>query len=143
MMPKSAVAERATITRLCARLPRRSLIIISVLRDHRGFGGHHDAVAGRIANHRDPGLEPERNLDRDLTTPRRPDSRAVPDVPGVWNGWVLWTASRNERGARTRIRRQRKAAAELALDSSDNRGITWQRRIKRNRSPGAFAGGVG
>src|ERR1700693_3730037 len=70
MMPNNAVAERATITRLCARLPLRSLSSISVLRHHGGFGRDHDPVSRGIADDRDPGLEEVRDLDRDLPAPR-------------------------------------------------------------------------
>src|SRR2546428_3377781 len=83
MMPKRAVADRATITRLCARLPFRSLVSISVLRHHRGLRRDHESVAGGIAHDRDPGLEEERDLDRDRATAGRADTGAVPDVAGI------------------------------------------------------------
>src|SRR5207244_9136347 len=80
MIPNSAVADSATITRLWARLPLRSLISISVLRHHRGLRGDNDAVAGRIVDHRDPWLEEERNLERNLAPAWRADAEDVPDV---------------------------------------------------------------
>src|SRR5205823_8064337 len=83
MIPKSAVAESATITRLWARLPLRSLISISVLRHHGGLGRDHEPVARGVADDRDPGLEQERDLDRDRAPAGRADPRAVPDVARI------------------------------------------------------------
>src|SRR5438034_7863370 len=83
MIPNSAVADSATITRLWARLPLRSLISISVLRHHRGLRGDYDPVAGRIADDRDPWLEEERDLDRNLAAAGRADAGAVQMYPGM------------------------------------------------------------
>src|SRR5260370_38924468 len=82
-MPKSAVADSATITRLCAFLPRRSLINISVLRHHGGFRRDDHPVSGGIADHRNPRLEEKGDLDLDQPAPRGADTRAVPYVARV------------------------------------------------------------
>src|SRR5256712_3381904 len=141
MIPNSAVAESATITRLCARLPLRSLIsICSILRHHRGLRRDHNAVAGRIPHDRDPRLEEERDLDRDLAPARGSNARAVPDVAGIRLG------RRRRRGRAARkagIRRQRTATAELALHRRDDGRVGVERRVKRDRGPGALTGGVG
>src|SRR5919201_6055171 len=115
MMPKSAVAERATITRLCARLPRRRLISISILRDHGGLRRHDNAIPGCVAHYRDPGLEEERDLDGHLATAGVADAGAVPDVAGVRLRRCGRAAARH-RLPRAPISGQGKAAAELALD---------------------------
>src|SRR2546425_5465102 len=86
MIPNKAVAESATITRLCAFLPRRSLISISVLRHHGGLRRDHHAVARGIPDYRNPGLEEKRDLDSDVAAARGADPRAVPDGSGVWDG---------------------------------------------------------
>src|SRR5712691_951324 len=140
MIPKSAVAERATITRLCAFLPRRSLINISVLRHHGGFRRDDHPVSRGIADHRDPGLEEKRDLDRDLATARCTDTRAVPDGSGVWNGRGrrAWTAAGSDAG----IDREGEAPTKFALHGAHHLGVCWQRRIERDGSPGAFSGRV-
>src|SRR5438477_5799547 len=140
MIPNSAVADSATITRLWARLPLRSLISISVLRHHRGLRGDHDPVAGRIADDRDPWLEEERNLDRHLAPAGRADAGAVPDGSGVWNcrGRRAWTAAGSDAG----IDREREAATQFALNRGDHCRIGRERGIEWNRGPRALARGV-
>src|SRR5207237_8134803 len=124
MIPKSAVDDRATITRLCARFPFRRLINISVLRLHGGLRSERDAVAGGIAHHRNPGLVQERNLDRDrvLLPGAGPNTGAVPDVSAVG----LHSRSRRSGTWRSllqaRVERQAEATAQLALNRRHHRG---------------------
>src|ERR1700726_1313364 len=118
MMPKSAVAERATMTRLWARLPFRSLISISVLRHHGGLRRNHNPVARDVADYRDPGLKAKRDLDRDRAAAGRADARAVPDETGVGR-YRRGRAVRRYRLAGAGVRRQREAAAQLALHGAD------------------------
>src|SRR6267142_1585220 len=144
MMPKRAVADRATMTRLCARLRRRlSSFIVLVLRLHRGLRREGHAVAGSVAHNRDPWLEEEGDLDRDrMRRPRRlPDARAVPDEPAVGLG------RRRRRGAWWRdqawIGVQGETTAQLALDRRDDRGIAWQWAVVWHAGASALASGIG
>src|SRR2546421_12571542 len=139
MMPKSAVAERATITRLCARLRRwRRFIIISVLRDHRGLRRDHNTVACGIPNDRDPWLEEIRDLDLDLPSARVADARAVPDEAAIRRR-RCGRATCGDGLARAGIGRQGEAAAELALHRRHHGGIGRQRGIEGDGGAGALA----
>src|SRR5207302_4870165 len=142
MMPKSAVADSATITRLCARLPLRSLISLSVLRHHGGLRRDHDPVSRGIADHWDPGLEEERDLDSDRAAARRPDARAVPDEARVRHGWHGRAASSRRNPRAGGVDLKRKATSEFALNGGNDRGIRGERRIEGNGRPRALARGV-
>src|ERR1700693_2908101 len=140
MIPKSAVADSATITRLCARWSFRSLISISVLRHHGGLRRDDDAVAGGVANHRDPGLEEERDLDGDRPPAGRADAGAVPDEPGV--GRCRGRGSGARWTGKAWIRAQGEPTSKLALDGVDDVGVGWQGRVEGDRGPSTFSGGV-
>src|SRR6266480_4368543 len=142
MIPKSAVADSATITRLCARFSRRSLISISVLRHHRGLRRDHDPVAGRIAHDRDPWLEEERDLDRNRAAAGRANAGPVPDVAGIRIGWHGRAAPASGQPGASVVKLEGEAATQFALDRGDHRRIRRERGIERNRGPGAFARGV-
>src|SRR5438105_2466890 len=141
MMPKSAVADSATITRLWAFLLRRRLISISVLRLHGGLRRDHHAVARGIPDDGNPGLEQKRDLDGHIAAAGGPDARAVPDGAhiGRGGGRRARTAAIGDAG----IDRQRKTTAQLALHRRDHVCVGWQRRIEGDRRPRPFPGRVG
>src|SRR6266566_133983 len=142
MIPKSAVADSATITRLCARFSRRSLISISVLRHHRGLRRDHDPVSGGIADHRDPWLEEERDLDRNRATAGRANAGAVPDVASIRIGWHRRAAPAGRQPGAGVVQLEGKAATQFALNRGEHRRIRRERGIERNGGAGAFARGV-
>src|SRR5260370_26833255 len=83
MMPKRTVAERATMTRLWARLPRRSLINILVLRHHGRLGRQGHALSRGVTHDRDPWLTFEADLDNHLNVAALPTVWPAPDISGV------------------------------------------------------------
>src|SRR5260370_24596717 len=83
MMPKRTVAERATMTRLWARLPRRSLINILVLRHHGRLGRQGHALSRGVTDDRDPWLKFEGDLDDDLNVAGLTNVWTDPDISGV------------------------------------------------------------
>src|SRR5437868_10792164 len=141
MMPKSAVADSATITRLWAFLLRRRLISISVLRLHGGLRRDHHAVARGIPDDGNPGLEQKRDLDGHVAAAGGPDARAVPDRARVWGGWRrrAGTAVIGE----AVIDRQSETTAQLALHRRDHVCVGWEWRIEGDRRPRSFPGRVG
>src|SRR5260370_25198755 len=83
MMPKRTVAERATMTSVWARLPRRSLINISVLRHHGGLGREGHALSRSVTDDRDPWLKFECDFHNHLYMARLTDVWTDPDVSRV------------------------------------------------------------
>src|SRR2546423_4075003 len=143
MMPKRAVAERATMTRLWARLRRRlSWCIVSVLRFHRGLRREGDAVAGRVSNHRDPWLEEEGDLHRDRV--RRAgdlsDAGPVPDESSIGDGRNRRAAATGRYAGAQGIERQGEATAELALHRRDHGGRARQRTVVGDGGTRGLAG---
>src|SRR5216684_344862 len=83
MMPKRTVAERATMTRLWARLPRRSLINILVRRHHGRLCRQGYALARGVTDDRDPWLKFECDFHNHLYMARLTDVWTDPDVSRV------------------------------------------------------------